>query len=80
MEVGAPAERVLEVGDKMCEYRAKYSGQFPLLEGRRFRITRAITEPDQQHPAAVLPMYEVEFESGVKLEVYPEEIVVPNAR
>jgi hypothetical protein len=49
--------------------------QYRGFNGRRFRILRKIAKPDRLHDAEVLPMYEIQFRDGTKIEAWPEEIL-----
>lgn len=48
-------------------------------EGRTFRVTYVLTEPDEDHDAEVLPMFGVVFDDGARIEAWPEEVLQESA-
>jgi hypothetical protein len=48
--------------------------QYRGFNGRRFKILRKVSKPDKLHDAEVLPMYEIKFRDGTKIEAWSEEI------
>lgn len=43
-------------------------------EGQTFEVLRTISKPDADHDAEVLPMYEIRFPDGTRIEAWPEEV------
>ena len=48
--------------------------QYAEREGEPFTVLAAITEPDADHDAEVLPMYRIRFTDGTVIEAWPEEV------
>lgn len=49
--------------------------QFAHREGDEFTVIRVIDQPDENHDAEVLPMYEICFTDGEQIEAWPEEVM-----
>jgi hypothetical protein len=43
-------------------------------DGQEFTVVRVIKKADKDHDAEVLPMYEVLFRDGTRIEAWPEEV------
>ena len=42
--------------------------------GQKFSLVRTITEQDENHDQEVLPIHVIEFDDGIQIEAWPEEI------
>jgi hypothetical protein len=49
--------------------------QYQEYNGETCKIINVFAEPDERHDEEALPMFEVVFEDGTKIEAYPEELV-----
>lgn len=62
-----------KVGDKFI-YATPHE-QYKMHDGKVCQVVRVIDEPDIEHDAEVLPMYEVEFNlNGKTIEAWPDEL------
>lgn len=44
--------------------------------GAAFTLVRKIVEPDEKHDEECLPMYVIQFDDGVEIEAWPDEVLV----
>lgn len=48
--------------------------QYRERNGYPYTLVRTIEKPDKTHDEEVLPMYEIQFEDGVHIEAWPDEL------
>lgn len=67
-----------------AQYRDTFHSTYSDMKehnGRPFRVSEIITEPDDRHDAETLPMYVIVFTDGKEtypgaIEAWPEEVLV----